>query len=202
MNEELVWRFDVAVFEWLIVLAMLVILAIVGAVVTRHSLRASREQSDQPDDRTLAPESWHTKSTKIVLESFETNSNGLSKKEADNRFAKYGPNQLPDAKTRGPLLRFFYQFHNTLIYVLIAASAVTAMLGHWIDASVILAVVLINAVIGFVQEGKAESALKAIQKMLAPNAMVLRNGKQISIPAKELVPGDIVLRGFRFRSLH
>ena len=162
-------------------------------MVTRQSLRAFREQGDQSDDRTLASGSWHTKSTKIVLESFETNSNGLSKEEADNRLARYGLNQLPDAKTRGSLVRFFYQFHNTLIYVLISASAVTAMLGHWIDASVILGVVLINAVIGFVQEGKAENALKAIRQMLAPNAMVLRNGKQISIPAKELVPGDVVL---------
>ena len=90
-------------------------------------------------------------------------------------------------------MRFFYQFHNVLIYVLIAASAVTAMLGHWIDASVILGVVLINAVIGFVQEGKAENALKAIRQMLSPNAMVLRNGKHITILAKELVPGDVVM---------
>ena len=90
-------------------------------------------------------------------------------------------------------MRFFYQFHNVLIYVLIAASAVTAMLGHWVDASVILGVVLINAVIGFVQEGKAENALRAIRQMLSPNAMVMRDGRQMTIRAEELVPGDIVL---------
>jgi len=137
--------------------------------------------------------SWHCKSSKAVLESLATTPHGLSTDEATNRLTKYGPNQLPDAKTSSPLLRFLYQFHNMLIYVLIAAGAVTAMLGHWIDTSVILAVVFINAVIGFVQEGKAENALKAIRQMLSPNAMVLRDGKQLTIPAKELVPGDIVL---------
>lgn len=131
-------------------------------MVTRQSLRAFREQGDQSDDRILASGSWHTKSTRIVLESFETNSNGLSKEEANKRLAKYGLNQSPEAKTRGSLVRFFYQFHNTLIYVLISASAVTAMLGHWIDASVILGVVLINAVIGFVQEGKAEERYQVL----------------------------------------
>ena len=137
--------------------------------------------------------SWHCKSSKAVLESLATTPHGLSTDEATSRLTKYGPNQLPDAKTSSPLLRFLYQFHNMLIYVLIAAGAVTAMLGHWIDTSVILAVVFINAVIGFVQEGKAENALKAIRQMLSPNAMVLRDGKQLTIPAKELVPGDVVL---------
>jgi magnesium-transporting ATPase (P-type) len=193
MNNDLVWRFDVAVFEWLIVLAMLVILAIVSAVITRQSLKAFREQNYQPDNRATASSRWHTETAEIIFETFATQSNGLTKEEAGNRLDKYGPNQLPDTKIRGPLVRFFYQFHNILIYVLIAASAITAMLGHWVDASVILGVVLINAVIGFVQEGKAENALKAIRQMLSPNAMVLRNDKQISIPAKELVPGDVVL---------
>jgi len=193
MNNDLVWRFDVSVFEWLIVLAMLVILAIVSAVITRQSLKAFREQNYTPDNRATASSRWHTETAEIIFETFVTQSNGLTKEEAGNRLGKYGPNQLPDTKIRGPLVRFFYQFHNILIYVLIAASAITAMLGHWVDASVILGVVLINAVIGFVQEGKAENALKAIRQMLSPNAMVLRNDKQISIPAKELVPGDVVL---------
>jgi magnesium-transporting ATPase (P-type) len=74
-----------------------------------------------------------------------------------------------------------------------AASAVTAMLGHWVDASVILAVVLLNALIGFVQEGKAENALRAIRQMLSPNAMVMRDGRQMTVRAEELLPGDIVL---------
>ena len=136
---------------------------------------------------------WHFKNANTVLESLATCAEGLSSDEVSKRQAKYGPNQLPEAKTRGPLLQFIYQFHNMLIYVLLSACLVTAILGHWIDASVILGVVIINAVIGFVQEGKAENALKAIRKMLSPNAMVLRDGKQVTIPAKELVPGDVVL---------
>jgi magnesium-transporting ATPase (P-type) len=193
MNEVLVWRFDAAVIEWLIVLAILIILAVVGAVITRQSLRAFRRLKDQSNEPILASESWHAESAKTVLESLEITANGLSKEEAANRLAKYGPNRLPEPKARGPLVRFFYQFHNVLIYVLIAASAVTAMLGHWVDASVILGVVLLNAVIGFVQEGKAENALRAIRQMLSPNAMVLRDDRQMTIQAEDLVPGDIVL---------
>ena len=193
MNENLTWHFDVAVIEWLIVLVMLVILAVVGAVVTRQSLKAFRKPSDQSGVPDSTSENWHTESAEVVLISFVTTPDGLSKEEATNRLAKHGSNRLPEARTRGPLVRFFYQFHNVLIYVLIAASAVTAMLEHWVDASVILGVVFLNAVIGFVQEGKAENALRAIRQMLSPNAMVMRNGRQITIRAEDLVPGDIVL---------
>ena len=144
------------------------------------------------NDPSAAP-AWHAKSTKTVLEAFATTANGLTKEEACARLARYGPNRLPEAKRRGPLLRFLYQFHNVLIYVLMAAGVVTAVLGYWVDACVILGVVLVNALIGVVQEGKAEDALRAIRKMLSPNAMVLRDGRQKSIPAEVLVPGDIVL---------
>ena len=141
----------------------------------------------------LTLENWHTESAKTVFTSLDTTPIGLSKEEASNRLAKHGPNLIPEMRTRGPLVRFFYQFHNVLIYVLMAASAVTAILGHWLDASVILGVVVVNAVIGFVQEGKAENALRAIRQMLAPNAMVMREGRQVTILAEALVPGDIVL---------
>jgi magnesium-transporting ATPase (P-type) len=127
------------------------------------------------------------------MESLLTTPEGLSREEVTLRLAKYGLNRLPETRTHGPLVRFIYQFHNVLIYVLIAASAVTATLGHWVDASVILGVVLINAVIGFMQEGKAENALRAIRQMLSPNAMVMRDGRQTTILAEELVPGDIVM---------
>jgi magnesium-transporting ATPase (P-type) len=192
MNDDLTWRFDVAVIEWLIVLTILVILAVVGAVVTRLSVKTFRKLKGQSDVFSTS-KNWHTLSTKTVFKSLETTANGLSKEELVNRLAIHGPNRLPETRTRGPLVRFFYQFHNVLIYVLIAASAVTAMLGHWVDASVILGVVLLNAVIGFVQEGKAENALRAIRQMLSPNAMVMRDGRQMTIRAEDLVPGDIVL---------
>ena len=193
MNDDLTWVFDVAVIEWLIALAVLVVLAVVGAVVTRQSLKAFRKLNEQAVAPVSTIENWHTESTKTVFKALETTLNGLSNEEAANRLKKYGLNQLPKINVRGPLMRFFYQFHNVLIYVLISASAVTALLGHWIDASVILGVVFINAITGFVQEGKAENALKAIQKMLSPNAMIIRDDRQLTIQAKELVPGDIVL---------
>jgi magnesium-transporting ATPase (P-type) len=193
MNDNLTWRFDATVIEWLIVLAILVILSVIGTVVSRQSHKAFRKQNRQSGEPVSISENWHAKSAITVLESLKTNPDGLSKEEVGNRLAKHGPNRLPEAKVRGPLVRFFFQFHNVLIYVLIAASAVTAMLGHWLDTSVILGVVLINAVIGFVQEGKAENALRAIRQMLSPNAMVMREGKQITIQAEELVPGDVVL---------
>ncbi len=136
---------------------------------------------------------WHSKSTKIVLESLATTANGLAKEEAVNRLVKYGKNRLPEAKTRSLLQRFLYQFHNVLIYVLMVAGVVTAMLGHWLDAGVIFGVVLVNALIGVVQEGKAEDALRAIRQMLSANAMVIRDGWQLTIPAEALVPGDIVV---------
>ncbi|MCK4675105.1 MAG: cation-transporting P-type ATPase, partial [Gammaproteobacteria bacterium] len=136
---------------------------------------------------------WHTKTEQAVFESLETTADGLSEKEVSNRRAEYGSNRLPEISPRGPLLRFLTQFHNVLIYVLLVACVVTAMLEHWVDSGVILGVVFLNALIGFVQEGKAEDALKAIRQMLSPNAMVLRNKRQTSIPAEALVPGDIVL---------
>jgi len=193
MNDNLTWIFDIAVMEWLIFLAVLVFLAIVGAVVTRQSLKAFNRLNDQAVLSSSTVENWHTESTETVFKLLETTLNGLSNREADNRLKKYGLNRLPKIKVRGPLMRFFYQFHNVLIYVLISASAVTAMLGHWIDASVILGVVFINALTGFVQEGKAENALKAIQQMLSLNAMIMRDNRQLTIQAKALVPGDIVL---------
>jgi len=193
MNDALTWRSDVAVIEWLIIFAMLVILAIVGTVVTRQSLKSIRKLNGQPSETVTTSESWHTQSIKTVFGLLATTPDGLSVEDVTDRLVKYGPNRLPELRTRGPLLRFLYQFHNVLIYVLMAASAVTAMLGHWVDASVILAVVLLNAVIGFVQEGKAENALRAIRQMLSPNAMVMRDGRQMTVLAEELLPGDVVL---------
>ena len=113
--------------------------------------------------------------------------------EARRRLADHGPNSLPQTRSRRPLLRFLAQFNNVLIYVLLAAAAVTAGLQHWVDTGVILAVVLANAVIGFVQEGKAEAAMAAIRSMLAPRAAVLRDGRRKTLDGAELVPGDIVL---------
>ncbi len=193
MNDELDWRLDVAAIEWLVILVVLVILSVVGTLVTRRSVAAVGKPKDGVDGPSSESQCWHAESIAAILEFLATAPEGLSADEAAKRLASHGQNRLPEAGSRGPLFRFFSQFHNVLIYVLMVASAVTAGLGHWVDAGVILGVVLINAVIGFVQEGKAEDALRAIRQMLSPTAMVLRDGRQTRIPAEDLVPGDVVL---------
>ena len=140
----------------------------------------------------VAPPAWHARTKEEALAGLASTPQGLSGEEAARRLAAHGPNRLPPPKKRGPLLRFLAQFHNVLIYVLLAAVAVTAALGHWVDSGVILGVVLANTIIGFFQEGKAESALDAIRNMLSLNAAVLRDGRRREIPAEALVPGDIV----------
>jgi magnesium-transporting ATPase (P-type) len=117
---------------------------------------------------------------------------GLTSDEARRRLALYGGNRLPAVKGPGPLRRFLAQFDNVLIYVLLVAAAVTVALAHWVDTAVILGVVVINAVLSYLQEGKAEQALDAIRKMLSPQAIVVRSGQRITVSAEELVPGDLV----------
>ncbi len=136
---------------------------------------------------------WHSISPQQTMAMLETDRDGISDAEAGRRLARHGPNRLKPPRRRGPLLRFLSQFHNLLIYVLLGATLVTAFLGHWIDTGVIAGVVVINAIIGFIQEGKAEKALDAIRQMLSLQAVVLREGKRRQIPAEEIVPGDIVL---------
>jgi magnesium-transporting ATPase (P-type) len=118
---------------------------------------------------------------------------GLHPKEAADRLEQHGKNSLPEAAGKSALQRFLAQFHNLLIYILLAAALVTAALGHWLDSLVIAGVVLVNSLIGFVQEGKARQALESIRKMLSLEATVLRDGNQSRIAAESLVPGDIVL---------
>ncbi|MFZ2162704.1 MAG: HAD-IC family P-type ATPase, partial [Sideroxyarcus sp.] len=127
-----------------------------------------------------------------ALTAVESTAQGLNHEEAARRLAQHGPNLLTPAHRRGPLLRFLLQFHNVLIYVLLASACITALLAHWVDTSVIIGVVFINAVIGFIQEGKAEKAMDAIRRMLSPEATVMRDGKRVVIAAETLVPGDIV----------
>ena len=137
--------------------------------------------------------SWHTLTAQQALAAQNATADGLGPEEATRRLTEHGPNRLTPPRRRGPLLRFLLQFHNVLIYVLLAAAAVTALLAHWVDTAVIVGVVVINAIIGFIQEGKAEQAMEAIRRMLSPEATVLRGGKRIVVAAETLVPGDIVL---------
>ncbi|MGR3321803.1 MAG: cation-translocating P-type ATPase [Pseudooceanicola sp.] len=136
---------------------------------------------------------WHALDTAEALDALKSDAQGLSASDAADRLARHGPNRLPETRRRGVLARLRGQFDNLLIYVLILAGIVTALLGHWTDAAVILAVVVINAAIGFWQEGRAEDALAAVRRMLSDDASVRRDGVRIVVPAADLVPGDIVL---------
>ena len=135
---------------------------------------------------------WHGMSTDEVVSKLETSLSGLGTEAAAQRLSEYGPNRLPEAKQRSALMRLLAQFHNVLIYVLLAAALVTFALQHWLDTAVIVGVVVVNALIGFVQEGKAEDALAAIRQMLSPRAMVIRDGRRRTIDAADIVPGDIM----------
>lgn len=136
---------------------------------------------------------WHSLPVAEVLSALAADRAGLSPEEAARRLRHYGPNRLPAAPRDSVLVRFARQFHNMLIYVLLVSAAITALLRHWVDCSVIVGVVLINAVIGVLQEGKAERALDAIRNMLSLNATVVRAGRRREIPAEQLVVGDVVL---------
>lgn len=143
--------------------------------------------------RVQAQEPWHARSCEQVLAALAVSDAGLTTDEARSRLAEAGANTLPTVIGRNRLTRLLAQFHNVLIYVLLAAGFITAILGHWIDSGVIFAVVLINAAVGYVQEGRAEKALEAIRSLLSQNATVIRDGRRVSIPARDVVPGDIVV---------
>ncbi|MBQ0784030.1 MAG: HAD-IC family P-type ATPase, partial [Amphritea sp.] len=135
---------------------------------------------------------WHSYSCEQITEMLDTSVQGLSDEQAAARMQQYGANQLPAPPRRSGLTRLLAQFHNVLIYVLLVAAVVTALLGHSIDSGVIVAVVLINALVGFIQEGKAEKAIDAVRNMLSQQAVVIRNGHRSQVPAEALVPGDVV----------
>jgi len=145
--------------------------------------------------RTGSARPWHAMEADEVLSALNVNDKGLSSEAARARLEKYGPNELPSEEKPGMIRRFLMQFNNVLIYILIVSAVFTAFLGEWVDTGVILAVVIINAVIGFVQEGRAEQAMESIRRMLSLKATVLRDGEEREIPADILVPGDMVLLG-------
>jgi magnesium-transporting ATPase (P-type) len=143
--------------------------------------------------RTSPEQPWHAREVGEILTGLESGPGGLTPEEAAARLQRFGPNRLPPPPRKGPIKRFLLQFRNVLIYVLLASVIVTLLLGDWFDALVILGVTIINAVIGFVQEGKAEKAVDAIRNILTQEATVLRGGMRQIVPAEELVPGDVVL---------
>jgi len=142
---------------------------------------------DQPET------AYHALSAHDALADMKASAGGLNAEEAARRLEEHGPNRLPEPPKRSAVLRFVAHFHNVLIYLLLGSAVITAVLGHVADTAVILAVVVANAIIGFIQEGRAEQAMSAIRQMLAPRTAVQRDGRRVSVDSAEVVPGDVVL---------
>jgi Ca2+-transporting ATPase len=136
----------------------------------------------------------HAQPINDVVREFQTHlEQGLSQKEAQERLRKFGGNELTEKPRPGFLALLWDQFNNYLVIILIVAAVIAALLGEYVDSIAIMCIVVLNAVIGVIQESKAEQALAALKKMSAPNAQVIRDGYQITVASRELVPGDIVL---------
>jgi Ca2+-transporting ATPase len=151
-----------------------------------------KKKSSQDNQVSPQPEAWHVLSAQEVLEHLKVREDGLTSTESNQRLAQYGLNQLTEAPRPGFLQLLWGQFNNFIVILLIVAAVISAILGEWIDASAILTIVVLNAVLGIIQERRAEEALAALQKLAAPEAHVLRDGKRTSVAARDLVPGDIV----------
>ena len=136
---------------------------------------------------------WYQKTVSDVLEDLDSSKEGLTEEQVDLLRAKYGRNSIAQASPPSLAFRFALQFKSLLVLVLVVAVILTASLQHWLDASVIFAVILINALIGVVQEGKAEKAISSIRHLLAVKASVIRGGIRTTIDGEEVVPGDIVI---------
>jgi Ca2+-transporting ATPase len=148
------------------------------------------KESKQAQDISI---SWHTMSGTDVLQELETPiEEGLSTEEVKKRQQKYGFNELTEAPPTTFWEMLWAQINNFVIYMLLGAAIISALLGDFTEAIAIMAIVILNAIMGIIQESRAEAALKALKKLAAPEASVLRNGSRVTVPASQLVPGDIV----------
>jgi Ca2+-transporting ATPase len=149
-----------------------------------------------PKKQSVSPQiestDWHTLSAEEIMGHLKVHENGLTSIEAGERLVQYGPNQLTEAPRPTFLALFWGQLNNFIVILLIVASIISAFLGEWIDASAIMTIVVLNAVLGIVQEGRAEESLAALKKLTAPEAHVLRDGRHLTVSSRDLVPGDIV----------
>ncbi len=136
---------------------------------------------------------WHQKESDEIINELGSSLQGLSSEDARKRLIEYGPNELKEKKKKTPFMMFLDQFKDFMILVLIAAAIVSGIIGELSDTIAIIVIVILNAIIGFVQEYRAEKAMAALKKMAAPSALVMRNSVSTNIPASELVPGDIVI---------
>ncbi|MBV9775931.1 MAG: HAD-IC family P-type ATPase, partial [Acetobacteraceae bacterium] len=160
----------------------------------RRTPRAGGTKMSPAQTADSDPAPWHAMPAEEVERRLRVDpTRGLDAAEASERLKTNGPNRLPQGRKKGPLMRFLAQFNNILVYVLLAAGFIKLMLSLWLDASIIFAVVVLNALLGFLQEGRAEKALGLIRNMLSAEARVLRGGAARLVPAEDLAPGDIVL---------
>ncbi len=158
----------------------------------------TKEQADtstsSPSLRTLAKNGWHTFTASDAAEVLATSlDSGLTPEVAAGRLKQYGPNELAEAPRPGFWSMVFAQFNNFIVLILIAAAVISALLGDYVEAIAILAIVVLNAFLGVIQERRAEEALAALRKLAAPDAQVIRGGHRETVPARLLVPGDVVL---------
>ena len=135
---------------------------------------------------------WHALKAEEVLKHLEVKNEGLSSEEVEKRLQHYGQNQLKEASRPGFMVLLWAQLNNFVVILLIAASVISALLGDYVEAAAIMAIVVLNSILGIVQEQRAEQALAALKKLAAPDAQVLRDGARCSVPTYNLVPGDIV----------
>ncbi|MFA4918012.1 MAG: cation-translocating P-type ATPase [Thermodesulfovibrionales bacterium] len=136
---------------------------------------------------------WHQKDINEVVDELKSSSQGISSEEAMRRLEEYGPNELTEKKKKTPFMMFLDQFKDFMILVLIAAAIISGIIGDATDTIAIVTIIILNAVIGFIQEYRAEKAMSALKRMAAPTATVIRNGFPENIPASHLVPGDVVV---------
>ena len=136
---------------------------------------------------------WHALPIGDVLKDLDVQDEGLSSEEAARRLSKYGENQLQEAPRPTFWQMLWEQLNNFVVIMLVVASIISAVLGDYVEAAAIMAIVVLNAILGIVQESRAEEALAALQKLAAPDAQVIRDGRRQVIPARKLVPGDIIL---------
>ena len=146
-----------------------------------------------PPETTPAEETWRALDPNATLRHLATSPEGLTTSEARRRLVRYGPNQLAEAPPPSLWTKLWDQFNNFVVWLLIVAAVVSAALGDWVEAAAIMAIVILNAVLGLVQESRAEQALAKLRQMAAPEAHVIRDGRRQVVPAREVVPGDIVL---------
>ena len=136
--------------------------------------------------------SWHSKDAEEVMSELRVSRQGLTTQEAQERLTQFGPNELKKEKGKSSLKLLLGQFTDILMIILLIATGLSFAVGEVTDAAIILAIVIASATLGFSQEYRSEKAVEALKKMTAPTASVLRDGKEVRIPATQLVPGDII----------